>query len=424
MKALLSRAVLPLLAALRLSGAGGDWPQFRGPQGDGQAASGRLPVTFHARENVTWEAVIPGTGWSSPVTWDGDMWMATALDEGRSLRAVAVDRRTGKIRHEVEVFAVAAPDPIHRLNSHASPTPVIEPGRVYFFFGRYGAACLDTATGRVLWRNTDLPHGHGGNGPGSSPILQGRLLILNCDGTDERYVTALDKATGRRVWTTPRSNTPQLAGKPGDLKKAYHTPGVIRVGQRDELISMGAFRVSGFDPADGRELWWVDIPGFSNVTRPVYAHGLVFLATGFMKPEFWAIRPGGTGDVTATHVAWKMTRQAPQKPSPVVVDDAVYLVSESGILTCLDARTGEVRYTERVGGDFSASPLAAGGRIYLFDQDGVATVVRAGPKFERLARNELGDGFMASPAVAGDTLFLRSKTRLYRIEAGRPGPAR
>ena len=397
--------------------AANEWPQFRGPVGDGQTTSRNLPLTFTEDQNVVWQVDIPGQGWSSPVVSEGMIWMATATDEGKSLRAIAVDRKTGALRHNVELFQVAAPEPIHALNSHASPTPVIEDGRVYFFFGMYGAAALDSRTGEVLWKNTDLPHDHGKNGPGSSPILWRDLLILNCDGTVHRYVTALNKKTGKTVWRTERSNGADLEGKVGDLKKAYHTPTVIRVNDRDELISMGAFRLGGYDPATGKELWYVDIPGFSNVTRPVYGHGLIYLATGFMKPEFWAIRPGGSGDVSATHVAWKVTRQAPQKPSPVLIGNEVYMVADNGIVTCMDAREGTIHYSERLGGEFSASPLVMGDRIYFFDQAGKVTVLAAGKKFEVLGTSSLGDGFMASPAVAGDSLILRSKSKLYRVEA-------
>lgn len=348
--------------------------------------------------------------------------MATATEEGRSLRAVCFDARSGGLLHDIELFHIEAPEPIHKVNSFASPTPVLEAGRAYFFFGMYGAAAIDTENGKVLWRNTQLPHDHGKNGPGSSPILRDGLLFLNCDGTENRYVTALDTRSGKSVWKTPRSNDAALDGKPGDLKKAYHTPTVISVDGHEELISMGAFRVSGYDPKSGRELWWVDIPGFSNVPRPVFGHGLLYLATGFMKPEIWAVRPGGKGDVTQTHVVWKVTRQAPQKPSPVLVGEELLVISDNGILTCLDAKTGAIHYSERLGGEYSASPIAAGDRVYFFDQEGHANVVAAGKEFKVLARNTLGDGFMASPAVAQNALFLRSKSKLYRVELrGGPG---
>jgi outer membrane protein assembly factor BamB len=407
---------IPLLLVAACLDASQSWPEFRGPNGDGHTPSLNIPRTWSETENVSWSVPIPGTGWSSPVAWDKDLWMATALDDGRSLRAVCVDQVTGQIRHNIELIKVSAPEPIHRLNSHASPTPVIEDGRVYFFFGMYGAAAIDTQTGSVLWKNTELPHDHGKNGPGSSPILHEDLLILNCDGTELRYVTALDKHTGKRKWTTHRSNVEFLDGKAPDLKKAYHTPSVITMNGREELITMGAFRISGMDPATGRELWWVDIPGFSNVTRPVYGHGLIYVATGFMRPEFWAIRPGGSGDVTETHVAWKSTRQAPQKPSPVLIGDEIYMISDNGIVSCMDARTGELHYSERLGGEHSASPLVADGHIYWFDQEGTTYIQKAGKAFNVVGKNRLPDGFMASPAVVGDTLFLRTESRLYRIE--------
>lgn len=394
-----------------------NWPSFRGPAGDGHTQAKTLPLSWSESENVTWQTPLPGTGWSSPVIWGDRIWMATATEEGKSLRAVSVNKETGRLVHDIELFRVEAPEAIHKLNSHASPTPVIDDSRVYFFFGMYGAACLDLKTGAVIWKNKDLPHDHGKNGPGSSPILYENLLILTCDGTEKRYVTALDRLTGRRVWTTQRSNASQMEGKVGDLKKAYHTPSVIQVNGHDELITMGAFRVSALNPKNGAELWWVDIPGFSNVTRPVYRHGLIFLATGFMKPEFWAIRPGGSGDVTQTHVAWKVTRQAPQKPSPLVIGEEVYMISDNGIVTCMDARSGVIHYSERLGGEFSASPLAVKDRIYFFDQEGVTSVVASGKEFKVLARSTIGDGFMASPAVSGEALYLRSKSRLYRIEA-------
>ena len=397
--------------------ASDNWPQFRGPSGDGHTDASQIPLSWSPTENIAWQTDIPGTGWSSPVIWGDRVWMATATDEGHSLRGICVNRKTGKLLHNLEIFKVPAPDSIHKLNSHASPSPVIEKGRVYFFFGMYGAACLDSESGRILWKNEGLKHDHGKNGPGSSPILHRDLLILTCDGTEHRFITALDKHTGRRKWTTPRSNDPQLEGKAGDFKKAYHTPSVIQVGKHEELISMGAFRLSGLDPMTGRELWWIDIPGFSNVTKPVYGHGLIYLATGFMKPEMWAVRPGGTGDVSATHVAWKVARQAPQKPSPLLVGEELYMLSDSGILTCMDAKTGNIHYSERLGGDFSASPLGVGNRIYCFDQAGATSVIEAGKGFKVLSKSNVGDGFMASPAAAGNALFLRSKTQLFRVES-------
>ena len=404
--------VLAATAAL----AGDDWPQFRGPLGNGHSDATGLALTWSDTQNVKWKTAVPGEGWSSPVILGNQVWMQTALDHGKSLRAVCVDKTDGKLLHSTEIFYVEAPDEKHALNSHASPTPVVEAGRVYVFFGMYGAACLDTATGKVLWKNSTLKHDHDKNGPGSSPLLYGDLLILTCDGTEQQFLAALDKQTGELKWKTIRSNAKELAAKNFHLRKAYHTPEIINVGGRDQLVSMGAFRVSGLEPKSGREIWAVDVPGFSNVPRPVYGEGLLFLATGFMKPELWAIRPDGQGNVTKTHVAWKMSKQAPAKPSPIFVNGRLYVISDGGILTCLNGKTGESRWSERLAGEYSASPIYADGHLFFCNQLGVTTVVKPGDKLEKVATNILPDGLMSSPAVSGKALFLRTKTHLYRIE--------
>ena len=407
---------LSLLLAAHAALAGDDWPQFRGPLGNGHSDSTGIPLTWSDTQNVKWKTALPGEGWSSPVILGNQVWMQTALDHGKSLRALCVDKADGTLLHSTEIFYVEAPEEKHALNSHASPTPVLEAGRAYVFFGMHGAACLDTTTGKVLWKNTSLKHDHDKNGPGSSPLLYGDLLILTCDGTEQQYLAALDKQTGELKWKTIRSNARELAAKNFHLRKAYHTPEIINVSGRDQLVSMGAFRVSGLEPQTGREIWAVDVPGFSNVPRPVYGEGLLFIATGFMKPELWAIRPDGQGNVTKTHVAWKVTKQAPAKPSPILVNGRLYVISDGGILTCLDARTGKDLWSERLGGEYSASPIYADGQLFFCSQLGVTTVVKPGDKLEKVAVNTLPAGLMSSPAVSGHALFLRTKTHLYRIE--------
>ena len=405
-----------LVLAAAAAFAGDDWPQFRGPLGNGHSDATGLALTWSDTQNVKWKTAVPGEGWSSPVILGNQVWMQTALDNGKSLRAVCVDKTDGKLLHSTEIFYVEAPEEKHALNSHASPTPVLEAGRVYVFFGMYGAACLDTATGQVLWKNSTLKHDHDKNGPGSSPLLYGDLLILTCDGTEQQFLAALDKQTGELKWRTVRSNAKELAAKNFHLRKAYHTPEIIKVGGRDQLVSMGAFRVSGLEPLSGREIWAVDVPGFSNVPRPVYGEGLLFVATGFMKPELWAIRPDGVGVVTKTHVAWKVSKQAPAKPSPILVNGRLYVISDGGILTCLDAKSGKEVWSERLEGEYSASPIYADGHLFFCSQFGVTTVVKPGDKLEKVATNTLPDGLMSSPAVSGKALFLRTKTHLYRIE--------
>lgn len=394
--------------------ADANWPHFLGPNEPGHAKAKNIPTEFAEGKDVRWKVAIPGEGWSSPVVLGQQIWMATAEDEGKSLRAVCVEKETGKLLHNIELFHVDAPAPKHALNSHASPTAVLEDGRAYFAFGMYGAACVDTKTGKIVWKNTAIPHDHGGNGPGSSPILYKNLYILNCDGTELRYVVALDKQTGKQVWKTERSN--DMSKSNPQMRKAYATPLIIQVNGKDQLVSPGGFRLSTYDPMTGKELWWVDIPGFSNVQPPVYANGLLYISTGFNKAQLWAIKPDGKGDVTTTHVAWKYLKGVPNKPTPMVIGKELYLVSDDGIVTCLDAVTGDEIWKERLGGAYSASPLFVDEHLYLFSHTGDITVLKPGRTLNILAKSKLGDGFMSSPAVVDDALILRSKTHLYRIQ--------
>ncbi|MBI5690314.1 MAG: PQQ-binding-like beta-propeller repeat protein [Verrucomicrobia bacterium] len=401
------------------------WPQFRGPTGQGISAATGLPTQWSETEHVRWKTAIPGKAWSSPVVWGDQVWLTTATEDGRELSALAVDRETGKIRHHLKLFAVAEPQYADKFNSYGSPTPVIEEGRVYVTFGSPGTACLDTRTGKVLWERRDFVCNHW-RGAGSSPTLWGDLLILHFDGADRQYVVALDKRTGRTVWETPRSIdfqdlTPE--GKPirdGDFRKAFSSPLVVEHDGRPLLISVGSKATYGYDPRTGKEWWRVEERRHhSGTVRPVVGHGMVFTATGLAKGELWAVRLGGSGVVTDTHVAWKLTRNVPNRPSPVLVGDLLFLVDQDGgVASCVEARTGEVIWRERLPGtgNHSASPIAAEGRVYFFNEGGHGVVIAAAREFRVLAQNKLEGGFMASPAVAGRALFLRTRTHLYRIE--------
>jgi outer membrane protein assembly factor BamB len=389
-----------------------DWPQFRGPSGQGVSQAKDLPVEWSETKNIAWKTAIPGRGWSSPVLMDGRIWLTTASEEGRSLRAIAVDQQSGRIVQDVEVFRPEESLPINAKNTHASPTPLLEPGRVYVHFGTLGTAAVDADSGEVLWHNEDLKLEHK-EGPGSSPVLYENLLIVHCDGMDVQYVVALDKKTGRTAWKADRS-APRHSNP--DFNKAYSTPLLISADAQDQLISPGAHRVSSYDPQTGRELWWVDYPGFSNVPRPIYGHGLVFVTTGYPRPQLWAIRTGGSGNVTDTHVAWKLPAQAPANPSPILVGDELYLVSDGGVASCIDAQTGKVHWKERLAGNYSASPLAADGKLFFASEQGVTHVLRPARTFEVLASNALDGRILASPAAVGSALFVRTETHLYRIE--------
>lgn len=417
--------------------AGDDWPQFRGPTQQGVSDSTGLPVRWSETEHVKWKTPIPGEGWSSPVILGDQIWLTTATDlpagptasatdgeavpaaakssalSGKSLRAICVDRDTGKVVHDLEVFAVAHPAPKNSFNSYASPTPVLEAGRVYVSFGTYGQACLDAKTGRPIWKNTELKLDHK-EGPGSSPVLYKDLFLLHCDGTDVQYAVALDKNTGKVVWRTDRKT--DFGNKPPDIRKAYCVPLIVNVNGQDQMISVAAFRAFSYDPATGKELWALDTPGYSVVPRPVFGDGLVFVCTGYNTAQLWAIDPTGSGDVGQTHVRWKATKGIPLKPSMLFADGRLYLISDKGIAQCLSAKTGKEIWRHRVDGDFTASPVLADGRLYFFSEQGKTYVLKAGDEFDQVGEGELDGRFMASPAVVGHALYLRTDKALYRIE--------
>jgi outer membrane protein assembly factor BamB len=410
--ALLALPALLLAAPVR----GEDWPEFRGPAGAG-LYGGTLPTEWGPTRNVAWKQAIPGAGWSSPVVSEGRIYLTTAVppdggsSKDQSLQALCLDAATGKLLWQKEVFhqdGAKAP-PIHGKNSHASSTPLISGGQLFVHFGHQGTACLDAATGNVLWQNTSLRyqpvHGNGG-----SPVLANGALVFSVDGADQRFVVALDRGTGKVLWKTDRDT-------PAHKSFSFGTPLAIEVNGREQLISPGSDVVAAYDPATGKEIWHVHYNGYSVIPRPVYGHGLVFLSTGFDSPVLLAIRPDGKGDVTDTHVAWKMRKNAPLTPSPLLVGDELYTLSDGGVLSCLDAATGRAHYQQRLGGTYSASPLFADGKIYVQSEDGTGTVVKAGRQFEELARNALDERSLASYAAADGALFVRTAKHLYRIES-------
>ena len=393
--------------------AGDNWPQLRGPECNGHCDSVGLPLKWSETENVVWKTPIHDHGWSSPVVWNDQVWLTTATTDGHHMFAVAIDRADGKILHDVKVFDTEKPDHIADCNSYASPTSAIEAGRLYVHYGTYGTACLDTASGKVLWTRRDLNCDHH-EGPGAALLLWKDLLIFNVDGRDVQYVVALDKATGKTVWKTDRSATYPNSNK--NSRKSYCTPIVIEVAGRQELLDPGAAAVMGYDPATGKELWRIRHGGWSIVPRPVFGQGLAFFVQDYEKPELWAVRPGGNGDVTDSHVVWKNTKGMPSRPSMLSIDERVYVVSSEGIASCLAAKTGRLVWKERMGGKYSASPLYADGRIYYFNEDGVSTVLRPGATYTTLATNKLDGEIFATPAIAGKAFFIRTRTHLYRIE--------
>jgi outer membrane protein assembly factor BamB len=389
-----------------------DWRQFRGPNGQGHAhdAAG-IPTEWSESRNIAWKSAVAGRGWSSPVVAHARVWLTTAVADGRdtSLRLMSFDVQTGREAASIEIFRIRNAELLNAKNSHASPTPVVDDERVYVHFGSEGTAAV-TLDGAIVWKvkyRCLTQHGNGG-----SPVLYRDVLVVTCDGADAALVAAVDVRTGKERWKSWRREP---------WSQAYATPLLIRVGEagaagRDQLVSPAAFYAAAYDPANGREIWRVRYDdGFSNVPRPVFANGLVLITTGFQQPSLLAVRPDGKGDVTRTHIAWRLTRGVPFTPSPIAVGDALYMVSDAGILSAVDLQTGSVRWQERLGGNFAASPILADGRIYLSSEEGVTTVIRPGARFDRVAMNQLDAPILASMAVSDRSLFVRTATHLYRL---------
>jgi outer membrane protein assembly factor BamB len=435
MRLVLLTIVLATLAAPAARGE--DWPQFRGPRGDGHSAAKGLPTSWDDTKNIAWQTPIPGRGWSSPIVLGDRIWLTTAeslalptkdRDErlaklpyyprdltahaAVTLYALELDAASGEILRQIELFTVESPPVIHASNSYASPTPIADGERIYCHFGSLGTCAVDRASGDVLWQeryNIDEITGGGG-----SPVLWNNLLIFACDGADEQFVLALDKTSGKVAWKTPR---PPIEASDAKLRRAFSTPLLVTHGGREQLALPGAQWACSYDPATGKELWRANMGKDQHalVPRPVYQDGLVYVCTGFAKPQLWAVRVEGTGDVTDTHALWTYDKQVPELSSPLVAGGEIYFVSSLGVATCLDAKTGEQLWQHRLGGNFAASPLLAGGKLYFTSQEGITTVLRTGREYHELAKNQLFGQTMASLAVCGDGLLIRTSSHLYCV---------
>ncbi len=413
------------------------WNQWRGPAGQGHAPAAKgLPLAWSESENIAWKTPVEGKGWSSPVLADGRLWLTTAVETPLSesekaerlanvenssslqvsgpvsLRAVCLDADTGKVLHNIELFRQSQPDPIHSLNSYASPSPILDGGRLYCHFGTNGTACVDAASGEVLWSHTLQKIKHE-NGAGGTPVLFENRLIFDCDGSDQQYIVALDTATGAMAWKTERSG--ERNPEP-QLKKAYGTPIVTEIGGHPVLLSTGADWLYAYDPTDGRELWKqaYGVLGFSIVPRPIVGHGMAYISTSFMQPELLAVKlPSGDA---LPEITWRVKKSVPNIPSPILVGDEIVMVSDKGVATCLDADSGKVRFSERLGGNFCSSPLYADGRIWVGNREGQTFILTPGKEFHIEATNQLDGEIMATPIAVGPALFLRTDKAVYRIE--------
>ena len=408
----------PLLASLALSlvtahAAEAEWPQFRGPTGQGLSNATGVPVEWSDTKNVAWKVEVPGKGWSSPVLSRGRLYLTTAVGDstsGITLHALCLDAADGHTFWDTEIFT---PDPaaaaaMHKKNSLASGTPIVTADRLYVHFGHMGTAALDLA-GKVVWKQTELGyapvHGNGG-----SPALIGDALVFSCDGAKDPFVVALDVATGKVRWKTPRNT-------PAKNQFSFSTPLGITVGGATQIILPGSGLVGSYDPRDGHEIWRATYgDGYSVIPRPVFAHGLIFVSSSFNKPVLLAVRPDGAkGDATESNVAWTSAKAVPHSASMLVLGDELYFVSDAGIASCADAKTGEIHWSERLAGGFSASPFAAEGRVYFQNETGSTFIVKAGKTYELLAKNDVGEPTLATCAVTDGALFLRSEKYLRKI---------
>jgi outer membrane protein assembly factor BamB len=407
---------LVLLAIALGPAAGEEWWQFRGPEGQGHSVQTKLPVEWSPEKNVAWRVPLDGEGWSSPVVRDGRIYLTAAVPEPTtagsdySLRAVCLDAENGAQVWETETFRERQQTSarIHAKNSHASPTPLVADYKLFVHFGHEGTACLDLS-GKILWKNDTLRyspvHGNGG-----SPVVVDDLLVFSCDGGSDPFIVALDQNTGDVRWKTGRD---QEAAK----MFSFSTPLVIEVQGKKQIVSPASNLVAAYDPATGKEIWRVTYDGYSVIPRPVFAHGLLFISTGYDSPQVMAIRPPeGTGDFTDSHVAWTLARGAPHTPSMLVVGDELYMISDRGIATCVDAKSGSIHWQERLDGNFSASPLFADGKIYAQSEDGVGYVLAPGTTFQLLAKNDLKERSLASYAIIDQSLLIRTAQHLYRIK--------
>ena len=404
------------LASCLVIEANEQWSQFRGHYGNGIIKSTSAPINWSDNTNIDWKTPIHDRGWSSPVIWNDQIWMTTATKEGNKMYAICVNKLSGKIEHDIHVFDVKSPQAITNENTYASPTPVVEEGRVYVHFGTYGTACISTKDGQILWKRRDLNCDHEiGAGPASSPFIYNNFLIFNVDGRDVQYVIALNKETGETAWKTNRSV--DFSDVQVNQRKAYGTPFIIPRGNSNQMVSIGAKGVYSYDPENGKELWKAEHRGWSIAPRPVYGEGLVFTMIDRDRPEMWAIKPNGSGDITETHIEWKETKRMPPRASPIIIKGLLFVVDRNGYISCIEAKTGKSIWQKRMKGRFSASPILANNLIYFFNEDTVCTIIKPTRELEIVAENKLSsDKLMATPAFDENSIYIRTENNLYRIK--------
>lgn len=414
------------LGSVATTGADLSWPTRNGPNANGHVADSDakgLPVEFSEDNGVEWKTKLPHFGHSTPVVGNGKIWLTAATEDGKQQFVLCVDETSGKIIHQKLLFENANPEILNNpVNTYASPTSVLTEDSIYVHFGTYGTAKLNTETADVVWERRDIPCRHF-RGPGSSPVLFQNLLILTFDGIDAQFLTALDTKTGNTVWRTERSTDYEdldSDGNPkreGDLRKAYSTPGLIEVNGMTQVVSMGSRAGYGYDALTGKEVWGIRHGEFNATAPPCFYKGMAIVNTGSRKSQLRAIKLDSTtkGDVTESHEVWRREKGNSRLAAPLLVDGRIYMVTDTGVVTCVNADDGEEVWKGRLGGTHVASPIAANGLIYFYSEEGEVTVVKAGDEFKVVSKNRLSEGGRASLAAANGSLLVRSFGHLYSI---------
>lgn len=421
-----ARVALLLALALSLTAHAENWPRFRGPTGQGLSTETNVPKVWSSTQGIRWKTAVPGIGWSSPIIWNDRVYVTTVSEGNTQCRVLAFDRTTGNILWSTLVHEFV-PLRKEQKNSYASPTPITDGQRIYAVFGD-GTQIAVNLDGKLLWKNDEVRF-YSRHGLGASPVLHENLLIMPFDGSnrvekagewpnnsqeeqlgwrtpwDRAEITALDTATGKRVWVAHR----------GKSRIAHVTPNIVIVDGKKQLVSPAGDAIQGFDPASGRLLWHIYSQGEGVTPSFAFGDNLVFTSSGFEKTTLRAVRTGGSGDVTSTHVAWEQRKGTPTQPSLLYLAPYLYSITDGGIAHCFDGKTGEIVYAERVGGNHSASPVYANGLIYFLSETGETTVVKAGPKFEIIGRNAIDEKCQASLALSQGHIFLRTESHLLCI---------
>jgi outer membrane protein assembly factor BamB len=397
-----------------------NWTHFRGNNLNGISETKSAPIVWNDSTNIIWKSSIEGKGWSSPVVFGDQVWLTSASEDGKKMSGVCLDVNSGKLVYQVLLFQPDSLQPKHSINTFATPTPCIEDGFVYLHFGTYGTACISTTDGKIVWKRTDLNCQHV-QGAGSSPILYKNLLILHLEGTDVQYLVAVDKRTGKTIWKTERPVSVYEPLTPIG-KKAYITPIIVKVKGQDLLISNGSAVCCAYNPETGEEVWRVVEGEDSTIAMPIAENGIVYFYPGFISDsggekiaELLAVNPDGKGDITKTNILWKFKSPILQLSTPLIKDGLIYTVDTRNILFCLDAKTGAEIYSNKLKQKYNSSPVYANGNIYFNSVKGETMVIKAGRELQIVAENKLPDEVYATPAIARNSIFMRTDSKLYRI---------